>query len=352
MRPGKGDIVKIGMQLQYAGGFKQSAELVSNLEKAGLDIVWVAEAYGFDGPSFMGYLAGLTETVTIGSAILPIYTRTPTLLAQTAAGIDAMSDGRCILGLGASGPQVIEGFHGVAYDAPIGRTREIIDVCRDVWRREGPLTHEGRYYNMPLPEGKGTGLGKPLKIISHPVRSEIPIYVASLGEKNVQMTAEIANGWLPLFYLPERADSVWGEDLQAGFAKRDDALGPLEIAAGGIVSITDDPDSILDFGRGMAALYIGGMGSREKNFYNQLACRYGYEKEAKEIQDLYLDGKKNEAAALVPKEFLELTNLVGPEGFVKERIQAFKESGVTILNVVPVDADQVGLVEKIKAWSE
>ena len=344
--------MKLAMSMGYSGGFKEGVRKVQDLEKAGLDIVWVAEAYGFDGPSFMGYLAGLTETVTIGSAILPIYTRTPTLLAQTAAGIDAMSDGRCILGLGASGPQVIEGFHGVAYDAPIGRTREIIDICRDVWRREGPLQHQGRYYNMPLPEGKGTGLGKPLKIISHPVRSEIPIYVASLGEKNVQMTAEVANGWLPLFYLPERADSVWGADLKTGFATRDDALGPLEIAAGGIVSITDDPDSILDFGRGMAALYIGGMGSREKNFYNQLACRYGYEKEAKEIQDLYLDGKKKEAAALVPKEFLELTNLVGPEGFVKERIQAFKESGVTILNVVPVDADQVGLVEKIKAWSE
>jgi F420-dependent oxidoreductase-like protein len=344
--------MKLAMQLNYAGGFKESAAQVRDLEKAGIDIVWVAEAYGFDAPSFMGYLAGQTETVTIGSAILPIYTRTPTLLAMTAAGIDAMSDGRCILGLGASGPQVIEGFHGVAYDAPIGRTREIVEICRDVWRREGPVTHDGRHYHLPLPEGQGTGLGKPLKIISHPVRNEIPIYVASLGSKNVQMTAEIANGWLPLFYLPERADMVWGEDLAAGRAKRDAALGPLEIAAGGIVSITDDPDSILDFGRGMAALYIGGMGSRERNFYNQLACRYGYEKEAKEIQDLYLDGKKAEAAALVPKEFLELTNLVGPEGYVRERVAAFKESGVTILNVTPVAPDQVALVEKLKAWAE
>jgi F420-dependent oxidoreductase-like protein len=339
------------MQLQYAGGFKESARQVSELEKAGLDVVWVAEAYGFDAPSFMGYLAGQTETITIGSAILPIYTRTPTLLAMTAAGIDAMSDGRCILGLGASGPQVIEGFHGVPYDAPIGRTREIVEICRDVWRREAPLAHDGRYYTMPLPEDQGTGLGKPLKIIGRPVRSAIPIYVASLGSKNVQMTAEIADGWLPLFYLPERADLVWGQDLATGRAKRDASLGPLEVAAGGIVSITDDPDSVLDFGRGMAALYIGGMGSRERNFYNQLACRYGYEKEAKEIQDLYLDGKKQEAAALVPKEFLELTNLVGPEGYVKERVAAFKESGVTILNVQPVAPDPVGLVEKLKGWA-
>jgi F420-dependent oxidoreductase-like protein len=340
------------MQLQYAGGFKESAAMVADLEKAGLDIVWVAEAYGFDAPSFMGYLAAMTETVHIGAGILPIYTRTPTLLAQTAAGIDAMSDGRCILGLGASGPQVIEGWHGVRYDAPVGRTREIIEICRTVWKREGPLEHAGRYYTMPLPPEQGTGLGKPLKIIGHPRRNHIPIYVASLGEKNVQMTAELADGWLPIFYLPEKADSVWGNDLRAGAAKRSADLAPLEIVAGGVVSITDDPSPILDFGRGMAALYIGGMGARDKNFYNQLARRYGYDKEAEVIQDLYLDGKKKEAADAVPTEFLELTNLVGPEGYVKERIAAFKESGVTVLNVVPIGEDQPALVEKIRAWAE
>jgi hypothetical protein len=156
---------------------------------------------------------------------------------------------------------------------------------------------------------------------------------------------------LPIFYLPEKADDVWGPDLRKGFAKRDDALGPLEVVAGGVVAITDDPDPILDFGRGMAALYIGGMGARDRNFYNQLACRYGYEKEAKEIQDLYLDGKKKEAAALVPKEFLQLTNLVGPEGYVKERIAAFAESGVTVLNIVPIDPNPTELIEKVKAWA-
>lgn len=344
--------MRIGMQLQYAGGFKESAAQVAAYEKAGLDIVWVAEAYGFDAPSFMGYLAATTERVQIASGILPIYTRTPTLLAMTAAGIDAMTDGRCILGLGASGPQVIEGFHGLPYDAPIGRTREIVDICRKVWKREEPVTHEGRYYHLPLPEGQGTGMGKALKIIAHPVRPSIPIYIASLGPKNVEVTAEIADGWLPIFYLPERADSVWGDDLRTGFAKRSEELAPLEVVAGGMLCITDQPDSILDFGRGMAALYIGGMGSRERNFYNQLACRYGYEKEAKEIQDLYLDGKKKDAAALIPKDFLELTNLVGDEGFVKDRIAAFKEAGVTVLNVVPLGDDPVALIEKVKAWAE
>jgi F420-dependent oxidoreductase-like protein len=343
--------MKIGMQVPYSGGFKESAKQIADFEKAGLDIAWVAEAYGYDAPSFMGYLAATTETVQIGAGILPIYTRTPTLIAQTAAGIDAMSDGRCILGLGASGPQVIEGWHGLPYDAPIGRTREIIDVCRQVWTREAPLEHHGKFYSMPLPEGQGTGLGKALKIIAHPVRPAVPIYVASLGEKNVQMTAELADGWLPIFYFPEKADEVWGPDLAKGAAKRSAELGPLDVCAGGFVAITDDPDSMLDFGRPMAALYIGGMGARDRNFYNQLLCRYGYEAEAKEIQDLYLDGKKKEAAALVPKEFLEMTNLVGSEGFIKDRIQAFKASGVTVLNVTVMDPNPTELLEKIKAWA-
>src|SRR5688572_24839438 len=186
--------MQLSMQLSYAGGFKESAAQVAELEKAGLDIVWVAEAYGFDGVSLMGYLAAKTERVQIGAGILPLYTRTPTLLAMTAAGVDALSDGRFVLGLGASGPQGIEGFHGLPYDKPLARTREIIEICRKVWAREAPLTHDGPIYRLPLPEGQGTGLGKPLKIIGRPVRSRIPVYVAALGEKNVELTAEIADG--------------------------------------------------------------------------------------------------------------------------------------------------------------
>jgi F420-dependent oxidoreductase-like protein len=342
--------MKLGMQIDYAGGFKESAAMVSAYEKAGLDIAWVAEAYGFDGPSFMGYLAATTETITIASGILPIYTRTPTLLAMTAAGMDALTDGRFILGLGASGPQVIEGFHGVRYDAPLARTREIVDICHQVWTRER-VVHDGRYYHLPLPAGEGTGLGKPLKIIAKPVRDRIPIWIASLGPKNVEMTAEIADGWLPIFYLPERARDVWGADLDAGTAARSPELGTLEIAAGGLVAIGEDAGKVAEMMRPMAALYIGGMGAKGRNFYNDLMVRYGYEEEAEKIQDLYLDGKKDDAAALVPADFLRLINLCGPEGFVKERLAAFAEAGVTVLNIIPVGGDPIRTIETLKDWT-
>jgi F420-dependent oxidoreductase-like protein len=295
----------------------------------------------------MGYLAARTETVQIASGILPIYTRTPTLIAMTAAGIDALSDGRCILGLGASGPQVIEGFHGVPYDRPLQRTREIIEICREVWKRER-IEHSGKAYTIPLPPEQGTGLGKPLKLITHPMRDRIPVYVASLGPKNVEMTAEVADGWLPLFYLPERAKDVWGADLAAGADKRAADLGPLEVVAGGLVSIGDDAASIRDFARPMVALYVGGMGARGRNFSNDLVCRYGFEKEAKLIQDLYLDGKKQEAAAAVPDELLEATTMCGPEGYVRDRLEAYRESGVTQLNIQPVAPDVPKLVTQLK----
>ena len=278
------------MQIGYSGGFAESVAQVQALEKAGMDIVYVAEAYGYDAPTLMGYLAAETETIQIASGILPIYTRTPTLLAMTAAGLDELSGGQAVLGLGASGPQVIEGFHGVPYDAPIGRTREIIDICRKVWKREEPVVHDGKRYQLPLPEGQGTGLGKPLKMITHPRRADIPIHVASLGPKNVQMTAELADGWLPILFHPERAKDVWGADVDAGLAKRSAELGPLDVIAGGLLSIGPESQvgGFRDFTRGMVALYVGGMGARDRNFYNQLFQRYGYEAEAKQIQDLYI----------------------------------------------------------------
>ncbi|CAB4583840.1 MAG: LLM class F420-dependent oxidoreductase [Actinobacteria bacterium] len=341
--------MKFGMQIDYAGGFAESAAKVAEYEKAGLDIAWVAEAYGFDAPTFMGYLAAKTESITIGAGILPIYTRTPTLMAMTAASMDTLTNGRFILGLGASGPQVIEGFHGVKYDAPLGRTREIIDICRIVWKRER-VTYDGKYYQLPLPAGEGTGLGKPLKMIAKPIREDIPVWIASLGPKNVELTAEIANGWLPIFYMPERANDVWGADLAAGMAKRDPSLGPLEICAGGLVAIGDDKSDIAELARPMAALYVGGMGAKGRNFYNDLMCRYGYEEEAEKIQDLYLEGKKDEAAALVPSEFLKLTNLCGPEGFVRERIEAYAAAGVNVLNIIPVGENPTAIIEKLKTW--
>jgi F420-dependent oxidoreductase-like protein len=343
--------MKLGMPLSYAGGFKEAARQAAELEQAGLDMVWVAEAYGFDGVSFMGYLAAVTDRVEIAAGILPIYTRTPTLLAMTAAGVDALSDGRCVLGLGASGPQVIEGWHGVPYDRPLQRTREIVDICRAVWRRER-VTYEGKAYQLPLPEGEGTGLGKPLKLITRPVRERIPIYVAALGPKNVEMTAEVAEGWLPAFFDPEKASDVWGDDLAAGFEKRSPDLGPLDIAVSGMVAVGEDAAMLRDLARPLLALYIGGMGSREKNFYNDLARRYGYEAEAKEVQDLYLDGKKDEAAKAVPADLVEATTLCGPEGYVRERIAAHKAAGVTVMNLTPVATDIPALVGQLKQWME
>ncbi|WP_214413613.1 LLM class F420-dependent oxidoreductase [Sphaerisporangium fuscum] len=342
--------MRIGMALKYAGGFKETVAELADYEKAGLDIVFVAEAYSFDAVSQMGYIAARTERLQIASGILPIYSRTPALLAMTAAGMDHISDGRFVLGLGASGPQVIEGFHGVPYDAPLGRTREVIEICRKVWRRER-LTYDGKHYTLPLPAGRGTGLGKPLKLINHPVRERIPIVVAAIGPKNVELTAELAEGWEPIFYVPEKAADVWGASLAAGRAKRAGDLGELDVIAQATLAIGDDVSGLLEFGRPMAALYIGGMGAKGRNFYNDLARRYGYEKEAELIQDLYLEGKKDEAAAAVPMELLEKMSLIGSEGFIRDRLAALKESGVTTLNVTPIAGthqDRLKLIEKIK----
>ncbi|RJQ77823.1 LLM class F420-dependent oxidoreductase [Pseudonocardiaceae bacterium YIM PH 21723] len=322
------------------------ADQVVALEKAGLDTVWVPEAYGFDSPTLMGFIAARTNTVEVGAAILNIYSRTPTLIAGTAAGLDYVSGGRAILGVGASGPQVIEGWHGVPYDKPLGRTREVVDICRRAWKRE-IITNDGSF-KIPLPEGQGTGLGKPLKMLNHPVRNNIPIYVAAIGDKNVQLTAEIGDGWLPILFYPEKAREVWGSSLDNGGAKRSGDLGTLEIVAGGILGIGDDLDHLLDASAAMSSLYIGGMGARGKNFYNTLFQRYGYEEQAKVIQDLYLDGKKEEAAAAVPREFLKAINLVGPEGYIKERLAAFREAGVTNLSVNPLVADPVAEIRKLK----
>ncbi|HSF04137.1 MAG TPA: LLM class F420-dependent oxidoreductase, partial [Solirubrobacterales bacterium] len=284
----------------------------------------------------------------IGSAILNVYSRTPALIAQTAAGLDNVSGGRAILGLGASGPQVIEGWHGLPYDKPLGRTREVVDIVRRALRRE-TLRHDG-IFTLPLPPDQGTGLGKPLKMLTKPERPAVPIYVAALGEKNVQGTAEYADGWLPFLFAPERAHDVWGEALAAGRARRSADLGPLEISAGGMVAVGDDVKGLLDLARPMAALYIGGMGAKGRNFYNTLVSRYGFEKEAAQIQELYLGGNKRDAEALVPLELLEMCNLVGPESYVKERIAAFAEAGVTSLQVTPVDDDPAALVGRLKEW--
>lgn len=345
--------MKLSTFLQYDGNPRAAADTVAAYERAGLDAVWVAEAYGFDSPTLMGYLAAKTERIQIGSAILNIYSRTPGALLQTAAGLDNVSGGRAILGLGASGPQVIEGFHGVPYRKPLARTHEIIDLVRRGLKRE-VLTNDGEF-KLPLTKEDGavTGLGKPLKLLTRPERDEIPIYIAGLGPKSVEQAAEIADGWIPHLYHPERAHRVWGPSLAAGAAQRLDGLAPLEILAGGLVAIGEGEEvkQALDLVRPVFALYVGGMGARSKNFYNDVAVAYGYEQEAKEIQDLYLSGKKDEAAAAVPQEWLEAANFVGPESYVKERIAAFRESGVTNLNITPAGPDPAATIEKMRELS-
>jgi F420-dependent oxidoreductase-like protein len=340
--------VRVGMVINYDGGFSQVVDELGDFEQAGLDIVFVPEAYSFDAVSQLGFIAARTQRLELASGILPIYSRTPALTAMTAAGLDFVSGGRFTLGLGTSGPQVIEGWHGVPYDAPVGRTRELIEICRQVWRRDR-LEYHGRHYTLPY-EG-GTGLGKPLKLINHPVRERIPIVIAALGPRNVSLAAELAEGWQPIFYYPEKAAGVWGAALAAGREKRDAALGELDVIAAAPLAIGEDVTGLREFARPLLALYIGGMGARGKNFYFDLACNFGYEDEAKRIQDAYLAGRKDEAAAFVPAELLEKTSLIGPASYIAERVAALRESGVTTLNVTPLaptHAERVIAIERMR----
>ncbi len=343
--------MRVGMSLNYAGGFAETVTELADYEKAGLGIVFVPEAYSYDAVSQLGYIAARTERLQIASGILQIYSRTPALTAMTAAGLDYVSGGRFTLGIGASGPQVIEGWHGVPYDAPVGRSRELIEICRMVWRRER-LSYDGRYYKIPLPNTLGTGLGKPLKLINHPVRDRIPIVLAAVGPKNVALAAELAEGWQPFFFMPEKAREVWGGPLADGLAKRDPGAGPLDVIAAAPLAIGEDVTGHRELARPFFALYIGGMGARGKNFYNTLARRLGYADAAERIQEAYLDGRKEEAAALVPDELLELTSLIGPDAYVRDRIGAWREAGVTTLNVLPIAATHSGRVRLIERAAE
>ena len=341
--------MRVGMMLGYAGGFSETVDELADFERAGLDIVFVPEAYSFDAVSQLGFIAARTTRLEIASGILPIYSRTPALTAMTAAGLDFVSGGRFTLGLGTSGPQVIEGWHGVPYDAPVGRTRELVEICRMVWRRDR-LDYQGKHYTLPY-EG-GTGLGKPLKLINHPVRERIPIVIAALGPKNVALAAEVAEGWQPIFYFPEKAAIAWDAPLAEGKARRDPALGTLDVIASAPLAIGDDVTGLRDLTRPVFALYIGGMGARGRNFYYDLACRFGYESEADTIQEAYLAGRKDEAAALVPADLVEKTALIGPAGYVAERLAAFREAGVTTLNVTPLAATHAARladIERVRA---
>jgi F420-dependent oxidoreductase-like protein len=343
--------MRIGMPLSYSGGFREAAAVIGEYEAAGLDVVFVPEAWSFDAVSQLGYLAARTTTLQLAAGILNVYSRTPALLAMTAAGLDSVSDGRFTLGLGASGPQVIEGFHGVPYAAPLARTREVVDICRKVWRRE-PLEHEGTHFQLPLgPARGGSGLGRPLKLVNRPVRDRIPLMLAALGPKNVALAAELFEAWAPIFYLPERAADAFGGPLADGTARRDPALGPLDVVADTHLLVTEDTDAAeraLRRVRQHLALYVGGMGARGKNFYNDLAVRYGFAEGAATVQELYLSGRKAEAEAALPEDFVRGVSLVGDRGRVAERVAAFREAGVGMVNAQQLGEGHAAVVRSIE----
>lgn len=326
------------MQLAYLvrstanpAAFAAAASELADMESAGLGMALVPEFYGVDAVSQLGYLAAKTSSVQLASGILAIYSRTPGLTAMTAAGLDLVSNGRFVLGLGASGPMVIEGFHGVPFNAPLGRTREIVEICRKVWAKE-KVQHAGKHYTVPL-------TGGPRTFADTPVRSRIPVMLASIGEKNIALAAEIAEYWLPIHFDAGRAHRAFGPALSDGLSRRDPSLGPMQVVAEVGVYVGDDAEGIAAAeaeARAKLALYVGGMGPRDDNFYNELAIRYGYEAEAKEIQDAFLGGDKKAAAAAVPDEFVEGVTAIGPAGKVKDRMAAFAEAGVTTMVVTPM----------------
>jgi F420-dependent oxidoreductase-like protein len=314
----------------YAPPGTSPLELISlaqEAERLGYDSAWAAEAWGTDSVTVLSWLAAVTTELKVGSAIMQIPARTPAMTAMTAATLDLMSGGRFVLGLGTSGPQVVEGWHGQAWGKPLTRTREYVELVRKALRRE-EVTLDGREYQVPYGGEGATGLGKPLKLMLRPL-GEIPIYLAALSPKNVALAFEIADGWLPIFFSPEKARSTFDFPDRGGF----------EIAPSAMVVVMDDVELARDVVRPVLALYVGGMGARGANFYNALVSRYGYEAEAKEIQELFLDGKQREAAAAVPDALVDEVALVGPRERIGERLEAWRESGATQLLVQARDAE-------------
>jgi F420-dependent oxidoreductase-like protein len=325
--------MRLGLPLGYSGSrVSLDMPLIREADRLGFDVLWTAEAYGSDAVTPLAFIAGQTERIKLGSGIMQMPARTPAMTAMTATTLDQLSGGRMVLGLGVSGPQVVEGWHGVAYGKPLVRTREYVEVLRAIWAREEPLEHQGPHYQIPYRGPGATGLGKPLKSIVHGRR--IPIYLAAIGPKSVAQTAEIADGWLPIFYSPFRAPKVYQPSLDEGFRRAGGGKSPadFDIAVSAPVIVHDDVRAALQSVKPQLALYIGGMGARGKNFYNDLACRYGFEAAAKTIQDLYLAGRKDEATASVPDELADEVSLVGPKERIRDRLQAWKESPVGTLN--------------------
>jgi F420-dependent oxidoreductase-like protein len=311
----------------------EHVRLAEEADRLGYSVAWAAEAYGSDAPTVLAYVAARTERIDVGAAVMQIPARTPAMTAMTAATLDLLSGGRFRLGLGVSGPQVSEGWHGVRFDRPLARTREYVDIVNRAMRRE-TVRHAGEFFTLPLPDGPG----KALRLTVHPVRDHIPVYLAAVGPRNVALAGEIADGWLAIFFSPAQAPELMAP-LRAGRERAGRSDQPFDVAASVPVSIGPDLRTCADRVRGYAALYVGGMGSREHNYYNQLARRMGFEAEAQRVQDLYLDRRHRDAMAAVPFELIDQTSLLGPVERVAERLHAFAEAGVTTVNVSPFAAD-------------
>ncbi|HKP12162.1 MAG TPA: LLM class F420-dependent oxidoreductase [Blastocatellia bacterium] len=339
--------MRLGLNFGYWGaGPADNLQLAQEAERLGYDSLWTAEAYGSDAVTPLVWLAAQTSRIRVGTAIMQMPARTPAMTAMTAATIDLLTGGRFLLGIGASGPQVVEGWHGVVYGKLLTRTREYVEIVRTILKREQPLEHHGEYYDIPV-QG-GTGLGKPLKLIVHPLRSDIPIYLAAIGPKNVALAAEIADGWLPVFFSPKRMN-VFRPSLDEGFGRRTDGktLDEFDIAPTVSIVLGDDVKACREQVKPHLALYIGGMGARGKNFYNDLARRYGYEDAAARIQDLYLSGKRGEAMAAVPDELVDEVALCGPRERIKDQLAMWREAGVKTLICAAASLDAVRAVAEL-----
>jgi F420-dependent oxidoreductase-like protein len=343
--------MRLGLHIGYWGLGLTAGEqltLVREAESLGYDSVWSAEAYGSDAATVLAWLAGQTETIKLGSAIFQMPARTPAMTAMTTATLDQISNGRMLLGIGSSGPQVAEGWHGQAFAKQLQRTREYVDIVRMALARER-VEYHGESYELPIPDGPG----KALKLMIAPVRERIPIYIAAIGPKNTALTGEIADGWIPTFFSPEYMHEA-KKLLEEGAAKRDGGKLPddFDIAPTVQIAIDDDIERARDVMRPVLALYIGGMGSRDKNFYNQLVSRYGFEDAAREVQDLYLDGKKDEAAAALPAELIDQTTLAGSADHIKERLAVYADAGVGTLMISPMDFTAEGRSRVLRAVAE
>jgi F420-dependent oxidoreductase-like protein len=341
--------MRLGLNMGYTGAeVRLDVQLVQDADRLGYHSVWTAEAYGSDAVTPLAWLGAVTFRIQLGSAIMQIAARSPAMTAMTAMTLDALSGRRFLLGLGVSGPQVVEGWHGQSFGKPLGKMREYVSIVRTVLAREKPLAHSGEHYQIPYAGPQATGLGKPLKSILHG-RADLPIYVAAIGPRNVALAAELADGWLPVFFSPDRM-SLYRPALAEGFARRSPALSPpraFDVAPTAMIVCGSDVAACRARVKPRLALYLGGMGARGRNFYNDLACRYGYEADARRVQDLYLAGKRDEAVAAVPDALVDEIALCGPPERIRDRLAAYRDAGVTTLICATSQADTVRMMAEL-----